>query len=77
VPSALIEYAKHFEMRGEVGRAREVIDQAKKSSKGEWKTHFEAVMFEMRVGSFVRAEEMVSESLETYFATGRLWATLI
>jgi len=38
---------------------------------------FEAVMFEMRVGSFNRAEEMVSESLETYFATGRLWATLI
>lgn len=34
-------------------------------------------MFEMRVGSFNRAEEMVAESLETYFATGRLWATLI
>lgn len=53
------------------------MDQAKNLSKGEWKTHFEAVMFEMRVGSFKRAEEMVLESLKTYFATGRLWATLI
>jgi len=64
-------------MKGEIARAREVMDQAKRLSKGEWKTHFEAVMFEMRVGSFSRAETMVQESLETYFATGRLWATLI
>ena len=52
MPSALIEYAKHFEIRGDFGRAREIMDQAKKLSKGEWKTHFEAVMFEMRTGSF-------------------------
>jgi len=77
VPSALIEYAKHFEIRGDFGRAREIMDQAKKLSKGEWKTHFEAVMFEMRTGSFRQAEETVKESLETFFATGRLWATLI
>ena len=64
-------------MRNEVARAREIMGQAKKLSKGEWKTHFEAVMFEMRVGCFARAEEMVYESLDTFFATGRLWATLI
>jgi hypothetical protein len=46
-------------MRNEVARAREIMGQAKKLSKGEWKTHFEAVMFEMRVGCFARAEEMV------------------
>ena len=44
----MIEYAKHFEMRGEVGRARELMEQAKKQSKGEWKTQFEAVMLEVR-----------------------------
>jgi hypothetical protein len=34
-------------------------------------------MLEVRAGEFTKAEEMVLESLEVYFATGRLWATLI
>lgn len=72
-----MEYSKHFEMLGEVKRAREIMDHAKRLSKGEWKTHFEAVMFEIRVGCFRQAEEMVQTSLESYFATGRLWSTLI
>lgn len=38
MPVSLIEYAKHFEIRGEIGRARELMDQAKRQSKGEWKT---------------------------------------
>ena len=59
VPTALLEYAKHFEMLGEVTRAREIMDHAKRLSKGEWKTHFEAVLFEIRVGCFKEAEEMV------------------
>jgi hypothetical protein len=46
-------------------------------SKGEWKTQFEAVMLEVRAGAFDEAESMVKDSLEVYFATGRLWATLI
>ena len=53
------------------------MDQAKRMSKGEWKTQFEAVMLEVRAGAFRKAEDMVQESLEIYFATGRLWATLI
>lgn len=73
----MIEYAKHFEIKGDIQRAREILEQAKYLSKGEWKTHFEVVMFEMRIGSFIRAENLVKDSLETYFATGRLWATLI
>ena len=77
LPLALIEYAKHFEMLGQIGRARELMEQAKNLSKGEWKTQFEAVMLEVRAGQFSVAEQMVQESLETYFAKGRLWATLI
>jgi hypothetical protein len=50
MPFSLIEYAKHFEIRGEIQRAREIMDQAKKLSKGEWKTQFEAVMLEVRTG---------------------------
>jgi len=53
------------------------MEQAKRISKGEWKTQFEAVMLEVRSGNFQTAEDMVTESLEVYFATGRLWATLI
>lgn len=34
-------------------------------------------MLEVRAGAFKQAEDMVQESLEVYFATGRLWATLI
>jgi la-related protein 1 len=53
------------------------MEQAKRLSKGEWKTQFEAVMLEVRTGNFLVAEEMVSDSLGVFFATGRLWATLI
>ena len=77
MPTALIEYSKHFEIRGQVERAREIMDHAKRLSKSEWKIHFEAEMFEIRVGCFKQAEDMVSQSLEVYFATGRLWAILI
>ena len=72
-----MEYAKHFEMLGEVERARDIMDHAKRLSKSEWKAHFEAVLFEIRVGCFDKAEHLVNLSLEVYFATGRLWATLI
>lgn len=34
-------------------------------------------MLEVRSGCFRQAEEMVTEALDVYFATGRLWATLI
>jgi len=53
------------------------MEHAKRISKGEWKTHFEAVMFEIRSGCFKEAEMHVQASLDIYFATGRLWATLI
>lgn len=58
--TALMEYAKHFEMLGEVERAREIMEHAKRLSKSEWKTHFEAVLFEIRVGCFDRAEDLVN-----------------
>ena len=77
IPFSLVEYAKHFEIQGDVDRARKIMDQAKRMSKGEWKTQFEAVMLEVRAGAFDEAESMVKDSLEVYFATGRLWATLI
>ena len=38
MPFSLIEYSKHFEIRGEAQRAREIMEQAKRISKGEWKT---------------------------------------
>lgn len=34
-------------------------------------------MLEVRSGCFEEAEFMVKDCLEVYFATGRLWATLI
>lgn len=45
--------------------------------KQEWKVYFEAVMMELRNGSFIEAEDMVKKSLKVHTATGRLWATLI
>lgn len=53
------------------------MSSAKKLVKGEWKLWFEAVMLEMRNGSFREAEEMVLNSIKVHNATGRLWATLI
>lgn len=56
---ALLDYSKFFEMEGEVGRARSIMNSAKKLVKQEWKLFFEAVMLEMRNGYFIEAEELV------------------
>ena len=53
------------------------MNSAKKLVKTEWKIFFEAVMLEIRSGSFFEAESMVKSSLRVHYATGRLWATLI
>mmetsp|Transcript_27743 Transcript_27743/g.34478 ORF Transcript_27743/g.34478 Transcript_27743/m.34478 type:complete len:180 (+) Transcript_27743:1345-1884(+) len=74
---AMLEYAKHFEMRGQPQRARQIMQHTKRIAKAEWKTHFEAVLLEVRAGCFEQAENLVHQSLSVHFATGRLWATLI
>lgn len=73
----MLEYAKHFEMRGQPHRSRQIMQHTKRIAKTEWKTHFEAVLIEIRNGCFQTAEELVNQSLMIHFATGRLWATLI
>ena len=74
---AMLEYAKHFEMRGQCDRSRQIMAHTKRIAKTEWKTHFEAVLLEIRTGNFDEAENLVCQSLQVHFATGRLWATLI
>lgn len=74
---AMLEYAKHFEMRGQAHRARQILHHTKRIAKTEWKIHFEAVLLEIRSGCFEAAEDLVHQSLVVHFATGRLWATLI
>ena len=74
---AMLEYAKHFEMRGQNERARQIMQHTKRIAKTEWKTHFETVLLEIRSGYFSEAEDLVHQSLQVHFATGRLWATLI
>ena len=53
------------------------MEHTKRIAKTEWKTHFEAVLLEVRSGNFELAEDLVHQSLTVHFATGRLWATLI
>ena len=53
------------------------MQHTKRIAKAEWKTHFEAVLLEIRTGCFEMAENLVNQSLTVHFATGRLWATLI
>ena len=77
VSIALLEYAKYFEMEGQIVRARQVMNSTKKLVRSEWKIFFEAVMLEMRNGYFDEAEVMVRQSIKIHNATGRLWATLI
>lgn len=77
IAMSLLEYSKHFEMRKKRERARQIMAHTKRLSKSEWKTHFEAVLLEIRSGNFEEAELMVINSLQIHFATGRLWATLI
>ena len=59
VSLALLEYAKYFEMKGEIKRARQIMISAKKMVPTEWKIFFEAVMSEIRNGYFTEAEVMV------------------
>jgi tetratricopeptide (TPR) repeat protein len=63
IAMSLLEYAKHFEIRGKHDRARLIMQHTKRLSKSEWKTHFEAVLLEIRCGFFEEAEKMVLESL--------------
>ena len=74
---AMLDYAKHFEMRGQVQRARQILQHTKRIAKTEWKIHLESVLLEVRNGCFDTAEDLVFQSLNVHFATGRLWATLI
>ena len=74
---AMLDYAKHFEMRGQVQRARQILQHTKRIAKTEWKIHLESVLLEVRNGCFDAAEDLVFQSLNVHFATGRLWATLI
>ena len=53
------------------------MHHTKRLAKAEWKTHFEAVLLQIRCGDFEEAEKLVLNSLQIHFATGRLWATLI
>lgn len=61
---ALLEYAKFFEMEGNIDRARQIMNSTRKILKSEWKIFFEAVMLEMRSGNFQHAEELVKASLK-------------
>jgi hypothetical protein len=77
VSLALLEYAKYFEIEGNMHKARQVMNSTKRLVQSEWKVFFEAVMLELRSGSFNEAEQLVEKSLKMHCATGRLWATLI
>ena len=63
VSTALLEYAKFFEISGEVDRALEIINSVKIRFKNEWKIQFEVVMMHLRCGHFQQAELLVQESL--------------
>lgn len=63
VSAALLEYAKFFEVTGEIDRALEIINKIKIRFRSEWKTQFEVVMMYIRFGLFKEAEEQVEDSL--------------
>jgi tetratricopeptide (TPR) repeat protein len=73
----LLEYAKHFELVGNLSSAFKILAYARKSLSGDWKVFFESVLAYIRNGYFEKAEKLVKESLKMHFVTGRLWATLI
>ena len=77
VSTSLLEYAKYFEIIGEVDRALEIITSVRLRFKSEWKIQFEVVMMYLRCGLFHQAEELVKDSLQIHSSTGRLWAVLI
>lgn len=73
----MLEYAKYFEITGQVERALDIMDKIRHRFKNEWKVQFEVVMMQVRLGFFEEAEEMVEESLQVHSSTGRLWAVYI
>jgi tetratricopeptide (TPR) repeat protein len=73
----LLEYAKYFEVVGNMSSAFKILSYARKSLSGDWKVFFESVLAYIRNGYFEKAEKLVKESLKQHFVTGRLWATLI
>ena len=57
-------------------RALIIIDQVIKRC-SEWKVHYDSVVLFMRLGNFVKAEDMVLQALKIYRGKGRLWSLLI
>ena len=74
---ALLEYAKYFELQGDIKTTIKILAHARKSIKNDWKVFFESVLTYLRNGLFAQAEVLVKDSLKRHFVTGRLWATLI
>ena len=76
IGQVFLEYAKNFEISNMQERALNIIDQVIKRC-SEWKVHYDSVVMFMRIGNFVKAEEMVVQALKTYSGKGRLWSLLI
>lgn len=72
-----LEYAKFYELIGNMSTAQKILSLARKSLENDWKVFFESVLTYLRNGSFESAERLVKGSLKKHFVTGRLWATLI
>jgi tetratricopeptide (TPR) repeat protein len=72
-----LEYAKFYELIGNMQTAQKILNLARKSLESDWKVFFESVLTYLRNGNFEYAEKLVKVSLKKHFVTGRLWATLI
>lgn len=72
-----LEYAKYYELKGNMVVAQKILDAARSSLENDWKVFFESVLTDVRNSNFDKAEKLVRSSLKKHFVTGRLWATLI
>ena len=74
---AFLEYAKFYELIGNMNKSQKILCFARKSVETDWKIFFESVLTYLRNGNFDEAEKLVKISLKKHSVTGRLWATLI
>lgn len=72
-----LEWARLEEFIGNVDQARQVLKQARKEAKHEWKVFLETILLEIRSNNVKGAIAEAKEALKIHTGTGRLWALLI
>jgi hypothetical protein len=75
--NAYVESSRLEEFIGNTTKARKILRSACTKLPSDWKSFFESILLEARMGRILEAMELASEAVEIHNGTGRIWALYI